>query len=102
MNEKIDERKRMNYFVTPEAAEMFELFHEAQDPPLNKSVLHEITLIRGMFFDGDVILELRTLLNLAEEFLTHKDDYTSQAWERYAKKVTAKLRDFITDMETVK
>ena len=102
MNEKIAERKRMNHFVSPEVAELFELFHEAQDPPLNKSVLHEITLTRGMFFDRDTILELRNLLNSAEEVLTHRDDYMTQHWNKNAKKAAAKLRNFITDMEVVK
>lgn len=102
MDQKINEKKRMNYFVSAEVAEIFQLFYEAQDPPLGKSVLHEITLTRGMFFDGDTILELRTLLDLAEEFLGHRQEYTPVAWENKASQIADRLNSFINSMEAVK
>lgn len=100
--EKIDKKKRMNYYVTPEVGELFQLFFEAQDPPLNKAVLHEITLTRGMFFDGDTILHLRTLLDLAEEYLGHREEYTPVAWENKANKIAAELSKFIVEMGAIK
>ncbi|KKM01696.1 hypothetical protein LCGC14_1791870 [marine sediment metagenome] len=102
MEKQTNEKKRMNYYITPEVYEIFHLFHAAQDPPINKSVLHEITLTRGMFFDGDTIFELRALLETAEEFLSHKDQYLESAWDRLAKNLASRLKDFTAEMGEIK
>lgn len=102
MEKQVNEKKRMNYYVSPEVAELFQLFYEAQDPPLNKSVLHEITLTRGMFFDGEYISELKILLTQSWDLLQNHDKYMGTHWDKMAKKWAVKMKDLLTDLEPVK
>ncbi len=102
MEKQSNKKKRLNYYVSPEVAEMFQLFSEAQYPPLNKSVIHEITLTRGMFFDGEQISELKILLTQSLDLLQNHDKYMGTHWDKMAKKWAGKMSTLLTDLETVK
>lgn len=102
MEEKIAERKRMNHYVSADVAEMFELFFEMQHPPLAKQVLYEITLTRGMHFDGDKILELKSALTEAWDLLQNKDSYMATHWDKSAKKSANRLLNIYQEMKDVK
>lgn len=102
MEEKIAERKRMNHYVSADVAEMFELFFEMQHPPLAKQVLYEITLTRGMHFDGEKIMELKAALTEAWDLLRNSDSYMSGHWDKMAKKSADRLLNIYNEMEYVK
>ena len=102
MDEKTVERKRMNHYVSADVAKMFELFFEMQHPPLSKQVLYEITLTRGMHFDGDHIMELKVALTEAWDLLAHRDSYMTTHWDKMAKKSADRLLNIYNEMEHVK
>ncbi len=102
MDEKTDERKRMNHYVSADVAQMFELFFAMQHPPLSKQVLYEITLTRGMYFDGDKIVELKVALTRAWDLLENKDSYIPDHWDELAKKSADQLLVLYNHMGDVK